>query len=133
VTPVPPETAPAPAAKSETVLAPAAKSEPPPKAEPPAPSAATAQPTPPANADDLVREAQQAWMSGLYAAAIRKSQAALKAEPKPAQVVQAYEIIGACACAIGKTDTAREAASHLSDTKREAIKEICKKNGLTIE
>ena len=133
VIPAPPETANAPAAKSETATAPAAKPESPPKAEPPAPSAATAQPTPPANVDDLVREAQQAWMSGQYAAAIRKAQAALKAEPQPAQVAQSYEIIGACDCAIGKPDAAREAASHLSDTKREAIKAICKKNGVTIE
>ncbi len=137
VIPVPPETAPAPAAESETAPAPAAKPEPQPESEPPVPSTATAEPEPtppaPANVDDLVREAQRAWMSGQYAAAISKAQAALRAEPKHAQAVQAYEIITTCSCAIGEADAAREAASHLSDTKRELVKAMCMKNGVIIE
>ena len=141
VIPVPTETAPAaesettPAAKPET--APAAKPSPQPESEPPAPSAATAkpEPTPPAtaNVDDLVREAQHAWMSGDYALAISKARAALKAEPKHAQAVQAYEIIATSSCAIGQADAAREAVSHLSDTARELVKTMCKASGVTIE
>jgi hypothetical protein len=141
VIPVPPETAPAPApvaeSESETAPAPAAKPEPQPESEPPVPSTATAEPEPtppaPANVDDLVREAQHAWMSGHYAAAIGKAQAALEAEPTHAKAVQAYEIIATCSCAIGEADAARQAASHLSDTKREMVKAMCMKNGVTIE
>ena len=121
VIPVPPETAPAPVAKPE----------------PPVPSAATVEPKPtppaPADVDDLVREAQHAWMGGLCAAAIGKAKAALKAEPKHAQAVQAYEIIATCSCAIGAAGTASEAASHLSDTKREMVKAMCMKNGVNVE
>jgi hypothetical protein len=72
-------------------------------------------------------------MRGQYAAAISKAQAALRAEPKHAQAVQAYEIITTCSCAIGEADAAREAASHLSDTKRELVKAMCMKNGVIIE
>ena len=133
VIPVTSETAPAPAAESET--APAAKPEP--ETKPQAPSTATAEPepTPPAppTVDDLVREAQKAWMRGHYAVAISEAQAALKSEPKQAQAVQAYEIIATSSCAIGQADTAREAASHLSDTKRELVKAACEKHGVTIE
>jgi serine/threonine-protein kinase len=151
VVPVPIETTSAPAAESETTPAPAAESETAPalnpkaqpESEPPAPSAVAAEPEPtppapatpatPATIDDLVREAQHAWMAGHYAAAIGKAQAALKDEPKLAQAVQAYEIIAACSCAIGKADAARAAASHLSDTKLEAVKAVCEKSGVTIE
>jgi hypothetical protein len=97
---------------------------------------ATALSTPPpapATANDLVREAQDAWMAGHYASAISKAQAALKAEPKPAQAVQAYELIATCACAIGQPDAAREAASHLGDSKRELVRARCTKNGVTID
>jgi len=143
VIPVPPETASAAAAEPETAPAaeaapaPAAKPEPQPEPEPPAPKAAAAEPEPtppaPASVDDLVGEAQHAWMAGHYAAAIGKAQAALKADPTPTQAAQANEIIATCSCAIGKADAARAAAFHLNDTKREAIKAMCEKNGVTIE
>ena len=83
--------------------------------------------------DDLVHEAQRAWMAGHYAAAIGKAQSALKAEPKPAQAVQAYEIIAISSCAIGQTDAAREAVSHLNAAKRELVKATCAKHEVTIE
>src|ERR1039457_2220609 len=123
----------APVAKAETAPAPAAKAKPQPESELPAPRMATAESKPTPTVDDLVREAQHAWMAGHYAAAIGKAQSALKAEPTLAQAVQAYEIIATCSCAIGKADAARAAASHLSDTKREAVKAVCEKNGVTIE
>lgn len=72
-------------------------------------------------------------MAGHYASAISKAQAALKAEPKPAQAVQAYELIATCACALGHADAAREAISHLGDSKREAVRAMCMKNGVSIE
>ena len=131
------KTAPAPAAESAPALPPVAKAKPQPESEPPTPSTATAaaESTTAASAtvDDLVREAQLAWMRGHHTAAIGKAQAVLKAKPKPAQVVQAYEIIATCSCALGQADAARDAASHLSDTRRELVKAVCKRNGVTIE
>jgi serine/threonine-protein kinase len=132
------ESEPAPTAKlkpqPEAETAPVAKPRPQPESEPSAPSTASAEPEPaPPTADDLVREAQRAWMRGHYAVAIDKAQAALKAEPKRAQAAQAYEIITTSSCAIGQADTAREAASHLSDGKREQVKAACEKHGVTIE
>ena len=130
VIPAMPGISPTPAAATETV--PTAKSEP--ASEPPArPAVEPALPTAPSSVADLVREAQHAWMAGHYVAAISKAQSALKAEPNPAQAVQAYELIATCACAIGKADAAREAASHLGDSKRELVKATCGKNGVTIE
>jgi hypothetical protein len=98
-------------------------------------AAAPAAPMPPAPAttDDLVREAQQAWLRGHYAYAIGKAQAALKTETKPAQAAQAYEIIGTCSCALGEADAAREAVSHLGETKREMVKAACEKRGVALE
>ena len=121
VVPVPPEIARAPAAKPGLTV--------------PSTAAAAPEPNPPApaDADDLMRGAQQAWMGGLYAAAIRKARAALKADPTHARATQAYEIIAVCSCAIGDADAAREAASHLSETRREMVKAMCMKNGVTVE
>jgi serine/threonine-protein kinase len=123
---------PAHAAKSTIAVA----ARPVPRSESPASSLATAVSTPPpapATADDLVREAQHAWMAGNHAAAISKAQAALKAAPNPAQAAQAYELIATCACALGQVDAARVAISHLGDSKREAVRARCMKNGVRIE
>ncbi len=131
------KTATAPALAAAPVPPTAAKAKLQPESEPPTPSTATAASASTtaasATVDDLVREAQLAWMRGHHTAAIGKAQAVLKAKPKPAQVVQAYEIIATCSCALGQADTAREAASHLSDTRRELVKAVCKRNGVTIE
>jgi serine/threonine-protein kinase len=107
------------------------------EAEAPAPSKAVAEaeptaPAPPA-AGDLVREAQLAWMRGHYALAISKAQAALDAGPKPSQAMQAYEVIGTSSCALRDADAARDAVSHLGEKKRETVKAVCEKNGVTIE
>jgi hypothetical protein len=72
-------------------------------------------------------------MAGSYALAIGKSRAALKSEPKHAQIVQAYEIIATSYCATGQAAAAREAAAHLSTTERELVKTMCKETGVTID
>jgi serine/threonine protein kinase len=103
----------------------------------PQPTKRAAPSTPPRLAlttvDDLVRDAQRAWMGGQNALAISRAQAALKAGPGPAQAMQAYEIIGMCSCALRDAATAREAASHVSSTRRDTIKEVCEKNGVLIK
>ena|GEM_PF-1127249 len=146
-----PESAPAekpesaPAAKPETAspaepvpaTEPAAKSKPQPEAQSPTPSAAAGEPepTPPAppTVDEILREAEHAWSKGHHARAILKARTALGADASPAQVMQAYEVIGRSSCARRDADTAREAASHLNDAKRETVKSVCEKNGVSIE
>ena len=73
------------------------------------------------------------WMRGHYGAAIGKAEEALKAAPKSAQAMQAYEIIGTSSCALRDAAGAREAASHLSDAKREMVRASCEKRGVTLE
>jgi hypothetical protein len=80
-----------------------------------------------------VREAQQAWLSGRHALAITKAKAVLKAEPNQTQALQAYQIIGSSSCAIGQVADARQAAFHLDETDRAAVKAACEKNGTAIE
>ena len=72
-------------------------------------------------------------MAGHYALAISKARTALKAEPKHAQAVQAYEIIATSSCALGQIGAAREAALHLSGADRDLVKTMCKASGVTIE
>jgi hypothetical protein len=136
-----PETAPVAGSAPEPEAAPAALSEATAEPESPGPSRANDEPAlvppPPVPAPptvvDLVHEAQAMWMRGHYGAAIGKAEAALQAGPRPAQAMQAYEIIATCSCALGKADAARQAISHLNDTKREAVKAVCAKKGVTIE
>jgi predicted house-cleaning NTP pyrophosphatase (Maf/HAM1 superfamily) len=85
------------------------------------------------SAEDRMREAQRASRKGHHKSAIRKARAVLKAEPKPGQVMQAYQIIATSSCALGKVAGAREAASHLDKPARAAVRAACKKDGLTIE
>jgi serine/threonine protein kinase len=86
-----------------------------------------------ASADQLVREAQQAWLAGQHALALNRAQAALAASPKPGQAVQAYEIVATCSCILHRRDRALEAASHLDTTRRESVKAACAKNGVPFE
>jgi len=85
------------------------------------------------SADDLVLQAQQAWLAGQLAGAIGKAEAAIKAGPKPAQLMQAYELIATCSCALHKRDGALDAASHLSNARRDMVKAACQKNGVPFE
>ena len=123
----------APAAEPEPTAPSKAAAEP--ESPPPSKTAAEPEPTAPSppSAADLVREAQQARARGHHALAIGKAEEALKADPKPAQTMQAYEIIGISSCAIRDADAARAAASHLSDAKRDSVKAACEKRGVTIE
>jgi serine/threonine-protein kinase len=129
----------APAAPKPTATATAPAAEPLP--EPPAPGKTASAPAPapvtvpaePANAEDLLQEAQRTRKRGHFAAAIGKARAALAAEPTPAQAAQAYELIGICACARGDASTAREAAGHLADSRRDMVKAMCEEMGQKID
>jgi tetratricopeptide (TPR) repeat protein len=118
-----------------TATAPAPAAEPLAESQPPAPSKAASEPesAEPANAEDLLREAQRTRKRGHFAAAISKARAALEAEPTPAQAAQAYELIGICACSIADASAAREAASHLAGASRDVVKAMCEAMGQKIE
>jgi predicted house-cleaning NTP pyrophosphatase (Maf/HAM1 superfamily) len=83
--------------------------------------------------EDRMREAQRASRKGHHKSAIRKARTLLKAEPKPGQVMQAYQIIATSSCALGKVAGAREAASHLDKPALAAVRAACKKDGVAIE
>jgi hypothetical protein len=99
------------------------------EAEPPAPEITD----PAAEIADLIHAAQQAWIAGRHRAAVDWAQAVLRAGPAPAQAMQAYEIIGVSSCALRDVAAANEAASHLGDARRAAVRAVCENNGLTWE
>ena len=80
--------------------------------------------------DELVREAQQAYMRRYYAVAIDKAREVLRAKPGRQT---AYQIIAASSCALGEASDAREAASHLDEHKRRLVHSLCERNGVKLE
>jgi serine/threonine-protein kinase len=92
--------------------------------------AAAKEPAPATDVDALVREAQQAYMRRYYAVAIDKAREVLKASPGRQT---AYQIIAASSCALGEGADAREAASHLDESKRRMVQGLCARNGVTLE
>jgi hypothetical protein len=80
-----------------------------------------------------MREAQRSSRKGHHKSAIRQARAVLKAEPKPGQVMQAYQIIATSSCALGKVASVRDAASHLDKRALAAVRAACKKDGVVIE
>ena len=102
-------------------VAPAPK---PPEPPPPAP------PLPTVDVEALLREAQQAWTRQHYAVAIEKAREVLKTAPNRQA---AHQIIAVCSCAVGAADDAREAASHLDEHKRDLVRTLCQRHGVTLE
>jgi serine/threonine protein kinase len=96
----------------------------PPPAPPPSP------PAPTADAEALLKAAQQAWSRGYYAVAIDKAHEVLKVSPNRQA---AHQIIAVSSCAIGNAADAREAASHLDEHKRKLVQTLCQNNGVTLE
>jgi predicted house-cleaning NTP pyrophosphatase (Maf/HAM1 superfamily) len=83
--------------------------------------------------EDRLREAQRASRTGHHKSAIRKARAVLKADPKPGQVMQAYQVIATSSCALGKIAAVRDAATHLDKRALATVRAACKKDGVTIE
>jgi ABC transport system ATP-binding/permease protein len=144
------------AAKSEPVAV-AEKPEPPPKSEPaagkpaprrPAPAAAVAvakpaaarpaparagesakpEPAPAADADKLIKDAQQAWLRGQHAVAIDAARKALRQKPN---LANAYQIIAICSCALHDADGAAKAYEKLDERNKLYVKSSCQKNGIS--
>ena len=106
-----------------------------PAAAPP-PVAAAARPpednTPPGapDADELLQQAQDAWLKGQYAAAIEASRRALRAKPG---LARAYQIIAVCSCSLRDSDSANKAYERLDETNKKMVKQLCQKSGVTID
>jgi serine/threonine-protein kinase len=102
--------------------------QPPPSASPPTPPAPAAAPT--ADAEALLKDAQQAWSRAHYAVAIDKAREVLKLAPNRQA---AHQIIAVSSCAIGNAADAREAVSHLDEHKRKLVQTLCQHHGVSLE
>jgi pSer/pThr/pTyr-binding forkhead associated (FHA) protein/tetratricopeptide (TPR) repeat protein len=127
-------------AESEPVVA-AAK--PAPRRPPPAPAAtrpaaprpvaakpaeaSKSESTPVADADKLIKDAQQAWFRGQYGVAIDAARKALRVKPN---LANAYQIIAVCSCALHDADSAAKAYERLDERNKLYVKSSCQKNGI---
>jgi pSer/pThr/pTyr-binding forkhead associated (FHA) protein len=94
-----------------------------PKAKPPeAPKAE------PGDPDKMIKDAQQAWFRGQYAAAVDFARKALRAKPS---LTNAYQIIAVCSCALRDADSAVKAFEKLDDRNKLYVKSACQKNGIS--
>jgi tetratricopeptide (TPR) repeat protein len=81
-----------------------------------------------ADADKLIKDAQQAWLRGQYGAAIDSARKALRVKPG---LTNAYQIIAVCSCALHDADSAAKAVERLDDRNRQFVKSACQKNGIS--
>ena len=102
----------------------------------PAPSAAPgAAAAPPAahavaEAEAMVREAQQAWVRQHYALAIARARDALVIAPDQPL---AHQIIALCSCGLHKSEDANLAMAHLDPAKQRLVRTLCQKDGVTLD
>jgi tetratricopeptide (TPR) repeat protein len=80
--------------------------------------------------EELVKESQDAWLKGQYAAAIEASKKALRIKPG---LTKAYQIIAVCSCSLRDADSARRAYERLDDRNKQLVRSLCGKSGVTIE
>jgi serine/threonine protein kinase len=85
---------------------------------------------PAAEAQALVREAQQAWARKYYAVAINRARSALELSP---DLPLAHQIITLCSCVLRDAAGAKEAASHLDPAKRKLVRTLCAKDGVVLD
>ncbi len=87
-----------------------------------------AKPETAADPDKLIKDAQQAWFRGQYAAAVDFARKALRAKPS---LTNAYQIIAVCSCALHDADAAAKAFEKLDERNRLYVKSACQKNGIS--
>jgi hypothetical protein len=85
------------------------------------------EPAPAADPDKLIKDAQQAWFRGQYAAAVDSARKALKAKPG---LATAYQIIALCSCALHDEGAASGAYERLDERNKQFVKTACLKNGI---
>jgi pSer/pThr/pTyr-binding forkhead associated (FHA) protein len=91
---------------------------------------AAASGSPGGDADELLQQAQDAWLKGQYAVAIEASRRALRARPG---LTRAYQIIAVCSCSLRDAEQATRAYERLDDRNRQLVKQACQKSGVNIE
>jgi len=85
---------------------------------------------PAVESEAMLHEAQQAWVRRHYALAIDRAHLALTLSPN---LPLAYQIITLCACALQKAEDAKQAAVHLDPAKRNLVRMLCAKDGVTLD
>jgi hypothetical protein len=88
------------------------------------------EPRDPAQAAALLKQAQEAYVSGNHGRAISLGDQALKADPGNKQAIQ---IIGASACYLKNERKARWAFDRLTSPARNVLKTVCGKAGINLE
>ena len=101
-----------------------------PAAFPAAVSAVAPAANPPLESQVLVHEAQQAWVRKHYALAIDRARLALALSPN---LPLAHQIITLCSCALLKAQDAKQAAAYLDPAKRNLVRTLCAKDGVTLD
>jgi pSer/pThr/pTyr-binding forkhead associated (FHA) protein/tetratricopeptide (TPR) repeat protein len=86
------------------------------------------EPGPAADPDKLIKDAQQAFLHGQYAAAVDSARKALRVKPS---LTNAYQIIAVCSCALHDADSAAKAIERLDERNRLYVKSACQKNGIS--
>jgi ABC transport system ATP-binding/permease protein len=117
-----PRAAPA-AAPTRTKPVKAARSEEP-SNTPPAAEASSGDP------DQFIKDAQDEWLRGQYAAAIESSRKALKLRPG---MMRAYQIIAVCSCSLKDQSGAGRAYAQLDAKNKGLVKSLCSKNEIVLD
>ncbi len=86
------------------------------------------EPAPVADPDKLIKDAQQAWFRGQYAAAIDSARRALRVKPN---LTNAYQIIAVCSCALHDAGSAAKAFERLDERNKLYVKSACQKSGIS--
>jgi tetratricopeptide (TPR) repeat protein len=100
----------------------------PPRAEAPRPAAVAAPPET-GDPEELLQEAQQAWLKGQFASAIDSARRALRVRPN---LPRAYQIIAVCSFSLRDADGATKAYDRLDERMRPLVKSACQKSGITL-
>jgi len=79
--------------------------------------------------DQFIKDAQEAWLHGQFAAAILASRKALRLRPGMAR---AYQIISVCSCSLRDQASALKAYERLDDKNRQMVRSLCERNGIAL-
>ncbi len=92
-------------------------------------TAAAAEP-PSGDPDQFIKDAQDEWLRGQYAAAIESSRKALKLRPG---MMRAYQIIAVCSCSLKDQSGAGRAYAQLDAKNKGLVKSLCSKNDIVLD
>ncbi len=84
---------------------------------------------PAADADQLLKQARDAWLHQQCPSAIEIARRALKAKPS---LTDAYQIITVCSCSLKDAEGAGRAYGKLDDKSRTLARSLCQRNGISL-